>query len=123
MMFFFFQAEDGIRDKLVTGVQTCALPILRGEWTLPRRNGELPSKPPLFHWMAAAAARVLGLSDATVRAPSAIAAWIMVVATFAIGAMIGGRPTGWLAAGALLGMAGFWQSAWEARVDMVFAAA
>src|SRR2546425_6957728 len=26
-LFFFFQAEDGIRDKLVTGVQTCALPI------------------------------------------------------------------------------------------------
>src|SRR5438105_8958981 len=25
--FFFFQAEDGIRDPLVTGVQTCALPI------------------------------------------------------------------------------------------------
>ena len=25
---FFFQAEDGIRDRLVTGVQTCALPIL-----------------------------------------------------------------------------------------------
>src|SRR2546425_8043972 len=29
MFFFFFQAEDGIRDKLVTGVQTCALPIFR----------------------------------------------------------------------------------------------
>src|SRR5207244_4955556 len=27
--FFFFQAEDGIRDDLVTGVQTCALPICR----------------------------------------------------------------------------------------------
>src|SRR5207247_7289154 len=26
--YFFFQAEDGIRDPLVTGVQTCALPIL-----------------------------------------------------------------------------------------------
>src|SRR5688500_20269192 len=26
-MFFFFQAEDGIRDYKVTGVQTCALPI------------------------------------------------------------------------------------------------
>src|SRR5207249_5608588 len=26
--FFFFQAEDGIRDRNVTGVQTCALPIL-----------------------------------------------------------------------------------------------
>src|SRR5258708_22563555 len=32
--FFFFQAEDGIRDDLVTGVQTCALPICRvlGGW-------------------------------------------------------------------------------------------
>src|SRR2546429_5808472 len=29
-LFFFFQAEDGIRDVAVTGVQTCALPI----WTL-----------------------------------------------------------------------------------------
>src|SRR5438552_18822145 len=34
---FFFQAEDGIRDDLVTGVQTCALPIFRrqnvGGWS------------------------------------------------------------------------------------------
>src|SRR5215467_14921755 len=29
MYFFFFQAEDGIRDYRVTGVQTCALPICR----------------------------------------------------------------------------------------------
>src|SRR2546430_17070550 len=29
-VFFFFQAEDGIRDLTVTGVQTCALPISRG---------------------------------------------------------------------------------------------
>src|SRR5258708_27069566 len=28
-LFFFFQAEDGIRDDLVTGVQTCALPIYK----------------------------------------------------------------------------------------------
>src|SRR5256885_9527516 len=28
LSFFFFQAEDGIRDYKVTGVQTCALPIL-----------------------------------------------------------------------------------------------
>src|SRR2546430_6725568 len=28
--FFFFQAEDGIRDLTVTGVQTCALPIYNG---------------------------------------------------------------------------------------------
>src|SRR5215813_8774609 len=30
--FFFFQAEDGIRDADVTGVQTCALPILGEDW-------------------------------------------------------------------------------------------
>src|SRR5205085_4676984 len=29
LVFFFFQAEDGIRDLTVTGVQTCALPISR----------------------------------------------------------------------------------------------
>src|SRR2546425_2363750 len=38
MWFFFFQAEDGIRDKLVTGVQTCALPIsLHGAEIAPLR--------------------------------------------------------------------------------------
>src|SRR5437016_10106292 len=37
LFFFFFQAEDGIRDWSVTGVQTCALPILRLPRTL-RKN-------------------------------------------------------------------------------------
>src|SRR5256885_15514351 len=31
--FFFFQAEDGIRDYKVTGVQTCALPICAAFWS------------------------------------------------------------------------------------------
>src|SRR5207253_4778398 len=34
---FFFQAEDGIRDGHVTGVQTCALPILMDISRLPTR--------------------------------------------------------------------------------------
>src|SRR5687767_12412334 len=34
--FFFFQAEDGIRDKLVTGVQTCALPIYMSDLEMVR---------------------------------------------------------------------------------------
>src|SRR5687767_15295229 len=38
-IFFFFQAEDGIRDKLVTGVQTCALPISHGATQLRRPGG------------------------------------------------------------------------------------
>src|SRR5438094_6753078 len=37
LFFFFFQAEDGIRDRTVTGVQTCALPIWRG----PRVFGDI----------------------------------------------------------------------------------
>src|SRR5437879_10662769 len=32
---FFFQAEDGIRDTSVTGVQTCALPILPSRCSIP----------------------------------------------------------------------------------------
>src|SRR2546426_4437645 len=42
--FFFFQAEDGIRDYKVTGVQTCALPIslpFKGRW-LVGRGGVTP---------------------------------------------------------------------------------
>src|SRR5256885_11289192 len=55
--FFFFQAEDGIRDYKVTGVQTCALPILRVD--------------PLFH--APDPARVSGAS--VTFEPGARTAW------------------------------------------------
>src|SRR2546425_621579 len=43
---FFFQAEDGIRDKLVTGVQTCALPISPDRPPPP----EFPYLPRLCGW-------------------------------------------------------------------------
>src|SRR2546421_8727809 len=39
VFFFFFQAEDGIRDLIVTGVQTCALPIFLEEWEHAQRRG------------------------------------------------------------------------------------
>src|SRR5436305_3715694 len=39
---FFFQAEDGIRDADVTGVQTCALPISRSSGLTPRSSGDAP---------------------------------------------------------------------------------
>src|SRR6266404_6593229 len=51
-IFFFFQAEDGIRDKLVTGVQTCALPI----WSLRTR-------PPVGAELDLASNDYLGLSQ------------------------------------------------------------
>src|SRR5256885_583469 len=66
--FFFFQAEDGIRDYKVTGVQTCALPIsalLRSAWDYTERLGEflawiervasltmLLNPPPVVRWNA-----------------------------------------------------------------------
>src|SRR2546422_8477180 len=37
-LFFFFQAEDGIRDVAVTGVQTCALPIYLRRGGIGRRG-------------------------------------------------------------------------------------
>src|SRR5436190_9027202 len=42
LFFFFFQAEDGIRDHCVTGVQTCALPI-SGHAEPGRDGGHLPA--------------------------------------------------------------------------------
>src|SRR5205085_3421935 len=46
--FFFFQAEDGIRDLTVTGVQTCALPILLRRRRFLRRHPPA-RRPRLFH--------------------------------------------------------------------------
>src|SRR2546422_10591079 len=52
-MFFFFQAEDGIRDVAVTGVQTCALPISRADepFTLHHAAYELPKTNPFLRKM------------------------------------------------------------------------
>src|SRR2546426_3134290 len=41
LVFFFFQAEDGIRDYKVTGVQTCALPISSEQKASPDWRGLL----------------------------------------------------------------------------------
>src|SRR2546421_3572898 len=47
--FFFFQAEDGIRDLIVTGVQTCALPIYTQEQAGPPALSSLPeARPNMF---------------------------------------------------------------------------
>src|SRR5256886_13196326 len=68
--FFFFQAEDGIRDLTVTGVQTCALPIcLLGrrmvdaiDWT--RKHPELHARPvALFGASTGAAAALVAAAE------------------------------------------------------------
>src|SRR2546425_687448 len=62
MFFFFFQAEDGIRDKLVTGVQTCALPI--SGWGPDLRDAGLSSQR-LGHGQAHARAAGVARPSAT----------------------------------------------------------
>src|SRR5258708_30968399 len=59
---FFLQAEDGIRDDLVTGVQTCALPISRWLVTCP----PLPMNP-----MAGPAETAVGISQTSEAAENA----------------------------------------------------
>src|SRR5258708_9387077 len=52
-LFFFFKAEDGIRDDLVTGVQTCALPIsgrTRIGWSTPCSRIEAASSWSVSSW-------------------------------------------------------------------------
>src|SRR5262252_6366644 len=51
IFFFFFQAEDGIRDHCVTGVQTCALPIYDGQRGLRwDRRGQLDVRITAGRW-------------------------------------------------------------------------
>src|SRR2546426_8568344 len=55
--FFFFQAEDGIRDYKVTGVQTCALPISSRKSTRSRSSRPSDSAPGRFSASSGTATR------------------------------------------------------------------
>src|SRR5258708_14339927 len=65
MFVFFFQAEDGIRDDLVTGVQTCALPISKSR----RKELPVPSRRwVFFRWVRATPfCEILGIKEWSMR--------------------------------------------------------
>lgn len=114
---FFTRGEP--REALV--VQT----VFRGDgFILPLRNGnELPSKPPLFHWLGALAGLVDGrLTEASIRLPSLVASLLTVAATAAAAWAWWGPLTGLLSAVVLATSFQWLASSVSARVDMVLAA-
>src|SRR5512139_5716 len=74
-----------------------------GGWILPRRDGptglELPSKPPLFHWLGAATSLAHGSTDEwSIRFPSALLSLIGLLCVFAAGTALWGPGAGLAAA-------------------------
>jgi hypothetical protein len=98
--------------------------VAEGEYVLVLRNGnEIPSKPPLFHWLGALAAHSLGrVSEEVVRAPSVAAALLLLALTALLGFRWWGTAGGLASATALATSQQFIVSATVARVDMVLAA-
>lgn len=98
--------------------------IERNEYVLVLRNGdEIPSKPPLFHWLGVVAAKTVGdVNEAVVRVPSVAAALGLIGLTALLGFRAWGTAGGLAAAAALITSQQFIASATSARVDMVLAA-
>ena len=107
--------------------------ILRdGDWVLPLRNGIVPSKPPLFHWMGAGISATLGeVSEFTVRLPShlaavgillmtALAAWRVARFSQTVEGTLHQERVALIAPALLAATYGFHQLASQAMVDMTF---
>lgn len=93
-----------------------------GEWVLPRRNGLVPSKPPLHHWIAATGASVRGgVTPGVVRAVSLLAASGLIAITLIFTAKISSDlKAGYLSAAVLSTLYPILRLAQDARVDMTF---
>ena len=94
--------------------------VLNGNWIFPLKLGQqIPSKPPLFHWVGALASLLWGqMTEATVRFPSALFASLGVFLVFYLGRKLYDPLTG-LFGGLILATSIVYQAAAvEARVDM-----
>jgi 4-amino-4-deoxy-L-arabinose transferase-like glycosyltransferase len=96
-----------------------------GNYVLPLRNGnEIPSKPPLFHWLAAVGAAIGGgVSELSTRLPSVASAAVAIGVTAWLGVRMFSLAAGWVAAIVLGSSVTFFVAATSARVDMVLALA
>jgi len=118
----FFQSPDApFYDKQEAREALVVWEIIHsGNWILPLRNGiEIPSKPPLYHWLAALTAKSMNrLDEFTVRFPSALLGTLGVLLTYLTGAILWGRTAGLVAALILSTSVEWRQAAKVARVDM-----
>lgn len=110
-----FYSKGEPREALVVWEMTHG-----GGWVLPRRNGtELPSKPPLFHWLAALSSFVAGeVNEATLRFPSAILSLLGLLLVFVAGSLWWSPRLGFYASLILLSSFEWARAATNARVDM-----
>lgn len=106
--------------------------IRDGDWVLPLRNGIVPSKPPLFHWVGAGISATLGeVSELTVRLPShlaavgilimtGLAAWRVAQFSQTVEGELHQERVALMAPALLAITYGFHQLASQAMVDMTF---
>ena len=94
--------------------------VRRGEWLVPlKRATDVPSKPPLFHWSAAATYQVTGsLDEATVRFPSALYATFGALLVYFFARKLFDPKTALLAGVVLATTLVYQDQALDARVDM-----
>lgn len=97
--------------------------VQQGNWLFPLKRGEeVPSKPPLFHWLAALTSMMAGgVSEMTVRFPSALLATVAVLLLYGLGRRMFDAETAFLAGLMLATTVAFQSGAVSARVDMTLA--
>jgi len=98
--------------------------IHRSEWILPMRNGvDLPSKPPLFHWLGGVSSILNGdVDELSSRLPSAVLATLSVLAIFWLGTVKWNPTVGGFAAIILATNFEWMRAATTSRVDMTLTA-
>ena len=97
--------------------------VTRWEWLKPLVHGTpYVMKPPLFFWTAAILVHFMGLTELALRLPSALSAWVGVMATFEIGRRLGSRRLAWVAAFLLLSCTTYFEYARRVFMDPMLAA-
>ncbi|HXQ22811.1 MAG TPA: glycosyltransferase family 39 protein [Candidatus Acidoferrales bacterium] len=110
-----FHTKGEPREALVVWEMTHG-----GGWILPRRNGEeLPSKPPLFHWLGALTSDLHGATDEwSIRFPSAAFSLVSALCVLAAGTALWSPSAGLMSALVLMTTFEWARAATGARVDM-----